>query len=189
MATAFYNAKHVEREHNHLCSLRNCKADVEYTTLHSKQAGDMTINLTGHKSGKRTSLRKWHEVEEDYFQPSHLQVKVTVHKRLLSDPPDTYPCYTNFYMYDLDDVPACFTLHDVDAVRHLFDRFDKTYQCIVPMIVKFFVDWIKIDALRKKKSATAIQSQMLKVIYSPDSPFHRSQTRSNAQWIMQAREH
>ena len=187
MAKAFYNASLVEREHKHLCSLRNKQANVWYTTLHSKHAGDMTVALSGHKSGKRhhSGCFLCEERGEDFYQASHLCVSLTVHKRLLSDALDTYPCYV-FHYSSFDSSTVEFKLYDANAVKDLFDRFDEAYQCIIPMITKFFVDWVYIDALREKNTASFIQRQMMKMIYSPSSMFYITQTRSDAPLIMQA---
>lgn len=185
MAKAFYNAGLVEREHKYLCSLRNLQAHVHYTTMHSKRPGDMSIAFEGHKSGSRTlPFSAWGEPSEDVLQPSHLGVSVTVHTRLLTDPLDTYPCYVQETFRDATTV--VFRLHDADAVKHLLYRLDPTYQCVLPMAVKFFVDWIKLDAHREKKSAIAIQRQVFKALYSPASQFHLTQTRSDAALIMRA---
>lgn len=185
---AFYNASLVQREHPHLCSLRNKRADVRYTALHSKRPGEMMIELSGHKSGTRNkshSYCSWHDAEEfDFFQASHLCVSITVHKRLLTYPLDTYPC-RKLIMYTRPDTPVVeFNLHDANAVKDLLHRIDQTYQCILPMLVKFFVDWAKLDALREKRTAAVIQRQMMATLYSPDSTFYKTQSRSNAPLIM-----
>ena len=172
----FYNVSLVEREHKHLCSLQNKLACTEYTVLYSKMSNEVIITLNGNKSGTHYRARgiSFESYPEDLSQPSHLTVHFRIAKTLLKDPLHTYPCFNAVY-HNSDDVR--FTLCDVDAVRALVERLDVRYHCILPILVRFFVDWTKLDALREKRSAAAIQRALLERLYAPDGNFYRTQTR------------
>lgn len=180
-SSSFYNFGLVCREHGHLCSLINAEADSQYTTMFSKRCGDITLVLVGKKSGKRVVSHSesffnsgLFDATEDHRQPSHLNVRVSVHPRVLSDPVETYPCWTKSFEANRET----FHFHDEEAFAALFERLDPIYRDIVPTMRQFFADWIALDAKRANSSAEAIRVAWARFIYSPDRSFYRTQTRS-----------
>lgn len=176
----FYNVNIVEREHKYACSLRNADADRRYTKLYSKVVGDVEIDMIGKKSGKRIVINNPCFKEcIDYYKPSHLKIYVKLNTRLLNDPITSYPCKEYSYY---DDITTRFEFDDVEAFVDTFRRIESKYMCIIPMIVGFFMDWVKVDAVREKMSAKKIEQQCLKHIYNPNSSFFVTQAVCN--WNM-----
>ena len=157
----FYNESLVDREHKYLCSLKEPNANIHYTTLHSKRAGDVTIDLFGHKSG---AIRDFCEIPatKTLLQPSHLSIVMHVHPRLLSDPLTSYRCVdTRFRHQTLDNEMIRFEIKDIDAFIIILHRLDEAFRSIENVVVNIYVDWLNLAALRDKKSACVIQQPLL----------------------------
>lgn len=146
--------------------------------MFSKRCGDIRLVLVGKKSGKRVALHSdsflnIFDTREEHHQPSHLSVQVSVHPRVLTDPAETYPCWTR----GIDSNSETFHLHDEEAFAALFARLDPIYHDIIPTMRQFFADWVALDAKRAKYSAEAIRVACARFIYSPDRTFYDTQTR------------
>ena len=88
----WYNTDIVQREHRHLCSLRNKCARAYYTDIVSTKAKEVTIKMVGIKSGTiyessdaMGNVRMSHE-----YNASHLLIGVYIAKRLLEEDVDNY---------------------------------------------------------------------------------------------------
>lgn len=178
----FYNTQLVEREHKYKCSrFRNKQSVSKYTPIYSRKENYLKIELTGHKSGLR-SVNTGFEVYDEYdFQPSHLEIILLVKSALLTQDVNTYPClhYSHHsFMDDRNDLQR-FLIHDIDAFLYIIRNLSVNYECITPMIVQMYTDWINIDTMREKRASDKIKRMLLQYMYSPKRTFFKTQVVSD----------
>lgn len=172
----YYNAKLVLREHSFLCTLKNPNAFVEYTKLyHKKYNNDLTIEFTGFKSGEQSVCDEFsfRYTTKRVYQPSHVQIELSVNKTLLLDPVQNYPCQKENYGLRDDFVRFCIV--DFDAFRTIFSKISGDHDVLTSFVCTLMTDWNGIDFRAKKTASSTIQKAALQQIFSPEKTFYLKQ--------------
>jgi hypothetical protein len=180
-----YNAKICARSHTH--ALQNTKAETEYPRMEMVTPG-LSLDMCGKKTG--TFLRRHFGdmfsnrlLEETLHQPSHLQVRVNVHKSLLREAEHVYPCRRFNYKSEADELT--FEFLDANAFCFFIRRLTVELRKTEAAIVGYFADWERLDAKKERRAAIALQKKALEKMYSPEAGFFHSQARHD--WHVESR--